>query len=509
MNYEYKVAIFAGSDYKYGVHPFSPATAFPEYPFKNERLSGKGSPAYEGVRQCLRFLNLDPDNYGTASWNPLGKLVSPGKTVVINPNLVLSRHAIGKNLYSIITHPSIIRAICDYVFIALKGSGRIIIADAPQLDCDFEELLEVTQLRTIQTLYMEVMRFEIEILDLRNFWADIDKDKQEIGVRDRQKLPGDPLGGVKVNLGKKSEFYGLNRSGRYFGADYDRKETNLHHCGDVHEYMVSRAILSADVYIAVPKLKVHKKVGVTLNTKGLVGTVVNKNFLVHYTLGTPAEGGDQLPDSISYRSRLFTRISSFLTDNLMTHRNSVLEKLYLFLKSFQRTCLSPFGLGLKEEHQQHYGGNWYGNDSAWRMAVDLAKIIYYADQNGIIHDTKQRKIFSIIDGIIGGENEGPLRPDPKKCGVILAGHNLMAVDAVAARIMGFDPYKIKTIANTLDNTCGFNFCLSGKDIQVISNKPEYQSCLQDNQDMFLNFKCPVGCAGHISIKGLETESIYR
>jgi len=417
VNNENTVAICADLGCEFGPPPFSPATAFPEYPFKNEQLSGEASPGYEGVRQCLLLLALDPDNYGRSDWNPLGELVSPGDTVVINPNFVLSRHAHGKDLYSIITHPSVIRAVCDYVFIALGGRGRIIIADAPQMDCSFEELLEATQLRTISDHYMNELNFTIEILDLRSFWTDVDKDNQEIGIHDRHDLPGDPLGGVKVNLGQRSEFYGLDRSWRYFGADYDRKETNIHHCGDVQEYMISRTILSADVYIAVPKLKVHKKVGVTLNTKGLVGTATNKNYLVHYTLDTPAKGGDQLPDIVSWRSGLFIRISSFLTDNLMTHRNVALERLYVFLKRFQRKYLIPFGLGLGEEHQKRYGGNWYGNDSAWRMAVDLLKIIYYADQSGILHNNKQRKIFSFIDGIIGGENDGPLHPDPKRCGV--------------------------------------------------------------------------------------------
>lgn len=33
----------------------------------------------------------------------------------------------------------------------------------------------------------------------------------------------------------------------------------------------------ADVYISIPKLKTHQKVGVTLNLKGLVGSISNKN----------------------------------------------------------------------------------------------------------------------------------------------------------------------------------------------------------------------------------------
>lgn len=52
------------------------------------------------------------------------------------------------------------------------------------------------------------------------------------------------------------------------------------------------------VFISVPKLKVHKKVRVILNTTGLVGINTNKNYLIHYTLGTPEEGGDQFPSKV-------------------------------------------------------------------------------------------------------------------------------------------------------------------------------------------------------------------
>ena len=51
------------------------------------------------------------------------------------------------------------------------------------------------------------------------------------------------------------------------------------------------------------------------------------------------------------------------------------------------------------------------------MVVDLVKIIYFADSEGKFHSYRQRKIFSIIDGIIGGEKEGPLISDSKKSGV--------------------------------------------------------------------------------------------
>ena len=56
-------------------------------------------------------------------------------------------------------------------------------------------------------------------------------------------------------------------------------------------------------------------------------------------------------------------------------------------------------------------GAWYGNDTAWRMTLDLNNIIHYSDKNGIIKKDQQiRKNLVLVDGIIGGEGEGPLSP---------------------------------------------------------------------------------------------------
>lgn len=50
--------------------------------------------------------------------------------------------------------------------------------------------------------------------------------------------------------------------------------------------------------------------------------------------------------------------------------------------------------------------------------------------------------FSIIDGIIGMEGDGPIMGTPRPAGVIVMGRNLPAVDATSSRLMGIDPNKI-------------------------------------------------------------------
>jgi uncharacterized protein (DUF362 family) len=53
-----------------------------------------------------------------------------------------------------------------------------------------------------------------------------------------------------------------------------------------------------------------------------------------------------------------------------------------------------------------------------------------------------RPALAIVDGIIGMEGDGPLMGTPKRANLLVMGANLTAVDATAARLMGFDPRRI-------------------------------------------------------------------
>ncbi|KCZ71729.1 hypothetical protein ANME2D_01783 [Candidatus Methanoperedens nitroreducens] len=53
--------------------------------------------------------------------------------------------------------------------------------------------------------------------------------------------------------------------------------------------------------------------------------------------------------------------------------------------------------------------------------------------------------FCIIDGIVGMEGPGPSDGYKKEAGMIIVGNNPVATDAVAARIMGFDPERVPNL----------------------------------------------------------------
>jgi uncharacterized protein (DUF362 family) len=54
--------------------------------------------------------------------------------------------------------------------------------------------------------------------------------------------------------------------------------------------------------------------------------------------------------------------------------------------------------------------------------------------------------FAIVDGIVGMEGNGPIQGDARRCGTLVFGDDLVAVDATAARLMTIDPLKIRYLA---------------------------------------------------------------
>jgi uncharacterized protein (DUF362 family) len=286
-----EVAVFTSEYKKYPeIPPYHPDTLYPEYPFefveKRER-----NVVYEGIRECLRLLKLDSKKYGKKNWNPLGEFIKPGDVVVLKPNLIAESVEYDPEKWEfVITHGSIIRAIVDYVYIALKGKGKIIICDGPQTDSNMELIKERIRIKELTELYKKNKNFDLEFYDLRN---EVWETKNGVVVS-KKLINGDPEGYITINLKDKSKFFELdNKKKKFYGAYYDVEETNKHHQKGHHEYYFSKLILSANVIINLPKLKTHKKSGVTLNLKNIIGVTGNRNWLPHYIFGTPKVGGDQ------------------------------------------------------------------------------------------------------------------------------------------------------------------------------------------------------------------------
>jgi len=75
--------------------------------------------------------------------------------------------------------------------------------------------------------------------------------------------------------------------------------------------------------------------------------------------------------------------------------------------------------------------------------------------------------FAIVDGIVGMDGNGPIQGRPKPVGVIVSGHDPVAVDATCCRIMQIEPARIEylTLAGGLDG-------IAEENIQQIGEKPD-------------------------------------
>jgi uncharacterized protein (DUF362 family) len=75
--------------------------------------------------------------------------------------------------------------------------------------------------------------------------------------------------------------------------------------------------------------------------------------------------------------------------------------------------------------------------------------------------------FTIIDGFYALEGPGPVSGNPVKMDLIMAGRDVLAVDATACRIMGIDPFEIYHIRRAYEK--GFGEIAQDK-IEVVGNR---------------------------------------
>ncbi len=462
---------------------FRPDTAYPEYYFGTDHVSEEKNEVYNAVRESLHLLGLDAEHYGTSEWNPLVDFVKPSDTVLIKPNLVMDVNRSGMGTDCLYTQPSVVAPMVDYVLIALRGQGKIVIGDAPMQECNFEKLI-------IESGYKELVEWyrangvEIELVDFRELKSDVVN-----GIR-VQKINDNAMGTI-IDLGTDSEFSGESKEtlGKMRITNYNPDILKQHHTVDKNEYYVSDYVLNADCIINMPKPKTHRKAGATISLKNMVGINVRKEYLPHHTMGSMAEGGDEYA-----KKNAVQRLRSRLWDkrNRLSSQNQ-------FAGAFVCNFISKMCSAILKVGELKYSeGSWWGNHTISRTISDLNKILYYADKRGKMRITPQRKVLIVADMIVSGEKEGPVLPSPKNVGVIAAGVNPVCFDEAVVTLMGFDPDKIPTLQN-VRKVKRYTLVDAETQASISSNKVEYDShTLMDlGVDMQWGFISTEGWRGHI------------
>ncbi|MBD3867992.1 MAG: DUF362 domain-containing protein [Acidobacteria bacterium] len=471
--------------------PFLPGEPYPELQrFLNGRV-GPPNPVFAAVRDALRGLGLDEARFGTADWNPLSDLVKPGGAIVLKPNFIRHWNPMegrGGTVQSVITHGAVVRAMADYAFLAAGPDGTVTVAEAPQMDCDYSRMAAINALQEIEASFREDTGRVLRIIDMR---------REEVTFKDgviveRVSLPGDPAGYRAVDLGEHSFFTGSGLDpDRFRGADYDSGPTAEHHKNGRNAYLLSETVLSADLVVNLPKLKTHKKTGVTLALKNMVGINGDKNWLPHHSLGSVNDGGDEFPET-KFIDRLRSRATEFARPLLAKGKG------LSFFRAARRMESAVRGDAFIRS------GNWYGNRTTWRMCCDLNRCLYYSDRDGLHLDAPEpvRPVLTLIDGILAGEGEGPLAPVDVPLGAVIASSDPVAADLVAVRLMGFDETRLAKLLAPMEDESGPRITAVRSPADVVvglvsGNGATPRQCNLDDIVCERRFRPHAGWVGHV------------
>jgi len=82
-------------------------------------------------------------------------------------------------------------------------------------------------------------------------------------------------------------------------------------------------------------------------------------------------------------------------------------------------------------------------------------------------NTVIKPALTVIDGFVAMEGRGPTDGTPVKMDLIIAGKDVVATDATAARVMGFDPHEISHIRTAAEKGLG-----NIDDVDIVGSKLE-------------------------------------
>ena len=463
----------------------SPSEIYPEYRF-NHTTSKKNS-VYKAIRDMFLRCEYDISNYNSFKWNPLGCFIQPNQTVLIKPNMVFHYNRCeDENIYSIITHPAILRCVIDYIYIALQGQGKIIIGDAPLQTADFRQLRSLMHLDNICDLYKQ-RDISLDVLDFRLCTA-----KKYKGIIQKTYTSSPPEDYLTINLDGESLHNDYKDVvDRFRVTEFDTEQMCEHHNEHRHEYCIHKSVLEADVIISLPKIKTHRKAGYTCALKNLIGINGQKDWLPHHRKGSIEEGGDEY----LYKN-LRKKLISKCWDIRWGTSNTVIQNM---LYKFERLIFATKKLhSFKDNYLE---GSWWGNDTISRTINDLNRVIIHADKSGRMQNSPQRKLLYLADGIICGEGEGPMEPTKKVCDLLIWGHNAFAVDMLAVKLMGFDYNKINTLKVCRNIQTYKVFSENPENIEIFSNINENKYNLSNIRNLIgYNFIPTSGWKGHIELE---------
>jgi uncharacterized protein (DUF362 family) len=379
----------------------------------------------DALRSLFLLWGQDPEN-------PFKEWVGPGGRVVLKPNWVHHHSPHEEGLDGLVTHSSLVKHLIDLLAVALRGQGSILIGDAPLQLCDFQVLVERTRIGEVVSearkkypgLVIEVQDWRLTVLE--EFTTQRHRgDYEHVLERDYE----------VVDLGRDSFLEDISDyADRFRVTCYDPRLMSSHHRAGKHEYLVTRKVFDVDLLLNLAKMKTHIKAGLTGALKNVIGINGHKEFLPHHIRGASDRGGD-----CYYKGNGVRDLHDAVYDTFWTRygelSRSVRRAGFLVFGALWRTSRLLGGDSIS-------WGSWHGNETVWRTTLDLNHLLYFGSH-------APKRVISIVDGIMAGEGEGPLRPTPKPVGLLLGGENPAYVDATLARLIGYNISRVPTVYHAI------------------------------------------------------------
>lgn len=370
--------------------------------------------------------------WSDAKGRPFGGVLRQGGSVVVKPNLVLHENQGGHGMECLITDARLIQAASEMAL--ASGAGSVTVGDAPVQGCDLDDILRRTGLGAwAKALAQTDSRFR----GIRDFRRTTCRFVHGVRVPEEEKVGMDSY--VLFDLAQDSLLEPISSKRPTFRITcYDPRQLARTHAPGKHQYLVAREVIQADLVINLPKLKTHKKVGITCALKNLVGINGNKEYLPHHRVGGSTAGGDCYPGWSWIK-----RAQEFCLDqqNMATNSRRAVVWRWLSVQAARASWILGDTLGVD--------GSWSGNDTTWRMCLDLNRILLYGRADGTMANTPQRAVIHLVDAIVAGQGEGPLAPMPLVLGMVLGARNAAAMDHVAATLLTYDPGRLRIVRNAL------------------------------------------------------------
>lgn len=365
-----------------------------------------------------------------------------GKRILLKPNWV--RHPKKEmDEWCLCTHDNFILASLEFV---LKFKPAfVLIGDAPIQGCHWSKLVTEKMLGSIRII-SEKYNIPVAVKDFRRVHFD-----PELNNSIEQQEPIEDY--IIFDVGSKSYLEPITEKGpnKFRVTVYNPDRFHESHGPGMHKYCITKELFEADVVISLPKVKTHQKAGITAALKNIVGLNGDKDFLPHHRVGGTDLGGDCYPggNKLRYWSEL-------CLDEANRNKGNWKYRFWTRTSTLLWRLSNP-----KPVHRVEAG--WYGNDTTWRMVMDLNQIVYLGMKNGELSDKRERLFFSLCDGIIGGQGNGPLNPEPLALGLISFTNTSGWNDLILAETMGMKADRIPLLvsAKKFEKNTSISFFLNG------------------------------------------------